>query len=548
MTPEMRARNLTLARRTTTIEGILKDNWYWGQRDQLNSPDPREEEIKNCYSESEFPGIASAMILRRREGKTLDAIQDLVIHLETLREERKFVLLLSEGWRLPGPDQNLARPLKSRSGERLDPPGRVPVGVDPQGRLRMDPDKGGGGSFESCERERSMLAYADHATDFQNLLQRANRANVSFYPIDARGLVVFDEPIGPAPPPPPSVDAARLRDRHESLRSLASETDGYAILDTNAIDKALERVLGDTSSVYLLGYYSTNTKLDGRFRRLTVRVKRPGLDVRARPGYLAPTDAELASARVDGLMRGKAPGYSTAPPNVGRALERLAPARGNLPVRVQAAAGAQQIWITTELDAATLKLAEWQQGGSARFMFEHDCGAAAPMETDVTISPGQRAFTITPPAGTTIAPGRYVVRLLLSPKAGVVPLQTTVDVTVPEPTALIAQTGVASRRGPTTGLNYLPTADARFTRTERLRLEIPRPSSGGTLSARLLGRDGQPLGLAITLADSTDPDKPQMIVADLALAPLAQGEYVIEVTAEQDGKKESATYGFRLVP
>ena len=391
MTPEMSARNLTLARRTTTIEGILKDNWFWGQRDQLNSPDPREEEIKNCYPESDYPGIASAMILRRREGKTLDAIQDLVIHLETLREERKFVLLLSEGWRLPGPDQSLARQLKSRSGERLEPPGRVPVGVDPQGRLRMDPDKGGGGSFESCERERSMLAYADHATEFQNLLQRANRANVSFYPIDARGLVVFDEPIGPAPPPPPSVDAARLRDRHESLRSLAADTDGYAILDTNAIDKALERVLRTPPGIparLLFDEHQAGWAVPAPDRSRQAA----GAGRRARPGYLAPTDAELASARVDGLMRGKAPGYSTAPPNVGRALERLAPARGNLPVRVQAAAGAQQIWITTELDAATLKLAEWQRGARG------SCSStiAAPPRRWSTTSRSRRGSALSP--------------------------------------------------------------------------------------------------------------------------------------------------------
>src|SRR5205085_1037021 len=48
----------------------------------------------------------------------------------------------------------------------------------------------------------------------------------------------------------------------------------------------------DLSSYYVMQYYSTNTKLDGRFRSISVRVKRPGVQVRARPGYLAPTEAE----------------------------------------------------------------------------------------------------------------------------------------------------------------------------------------------------------------------------------------------------------------
>jgi hypothetical protein len=180
--------------------------------------------------------------------------------------------------------------------------------------------------------------------------------------------------------------------------------------------------------------------------------------------------------------------------------------------------------------------------------FEHDRGAAAPTEADVTIAPGQRSFTVTPPAGTTLAPGRYVVRLSLTATGSSVPLNTTVDVTVPDNDALIAQSGIASRRGPSTGLQYFPTADPRFTRTERLRLEIPRPSAAGTLSARLLGRDGSPLSLTIPLTEKSEPNQPRMVIADLALAPLAQGEYVIEVTAEQDGKKEIASYGFRLVP
>ena len=80
----------------------------------------------------------------------------------------------------------------------------------------MDPNRGPG-SQDSCERERSMLAFLDLTSMFTTLIQRANRANISFYPLDARGLVVFDSPIGPAAPPPPSVDAAILRDRYDAM-------------------------------------------------------------------------------------------------------------------------------------------------------------------------------------------------------------------------------------------------------------------------------------------------------------------------------------------
>jgi VWFA-related protein len=550
MTPEMSARNLTLARRSHTIESILKQEWFWGQRDQLNSIDPREEAIKFCYpDDGESAGIAAEMIARRREGKTLSAIEDLIIHLEGIREERKFVVFLSEGWLLYRPNEQLARPVRQPGTRTAVPPGGpTSIGTDPTGRLRIDVGPAGAISWDSCERERAMLAHTDHDTEFMRLLQRANRANVSFYPVDARGMVVFDEPIGPARPAPPSVDAARLHTRQTALRTLAENTDGFAVLNTNNVSGALERMVADTSSYYLLGYYSTNTRLDGRFRKLAVRVKRPNVQVRARPGYLAPTEAEMASSRVDALMNGAPPGHSTIPPGLARALERLTPTRGTLPVRVQAAAGPSQIVVTTELDASTVKLPEWQQGGRARIVMEHERGAAPPIEQQVTLEPGQRTFTANP-QGAPVAPGRYVVRLQLTPAAGSLPIQTTADVFVPDSAALISASGLASRRGPSTGLNYVQTADARFRRTERLRVEVPRISEQGIVTARVLGRDGQPLALAVALSERVDSTlQLRLIVADVQLAALAQGEYGLEVTLEAEGKKESATYAFRLVP
>ena len=133
-------------------------------------------------------------------------------------------------------------------------------------------------------------------------------------------------------------------------------------------------MVADTGSYYLLGYYSTNTKLDGKFRKLTVRVKRPGAVVRTRPGYLAPTEAEAASARVDRLLNGAPAGHSDTPPELRRALETITPSRAGAGVRLQAAASTAQIWITTELDAATAKSAEWQEGGRLHATLEHERG------------------------------------------------------------------------------------------------------------------------------------------------------------------------------
>ena len=165
---------------------------------------------------------------------------------------------------------------------------------------------------------QSMLAFSDHELEFRELLQRANRANVSFYPIDTRGLVVFDRPIDKAVPP--SLDQALLRDRYENLRTMAAQTDGQAILNSGEISKSMQKVFVDVGSYYLLSYYSTNQKLDGRFRRIRVEVNRQDVDVRSRPGYLAPTESEARAAGVESNRPGAKP---LPPPAVTKALDAI---------------------------------------------------------------------------------------------------------------------------------------------------------------------------------------------------------------------------------
>ena len=155
----------------------------------------------------------------------------------------------------------------------------------------------------------------------------ATRANVAIYAIDPRGLSAFEEAVEFAGTPSgvtPSQfsftgqlqDSLRLS--QQSLQVLAEQTGGFAAINRNDFAGAFARVVRENSSYYVLGYYPTNDRRDGRFRRIEVRVRRPGLQVRARRGYVAP--------------RGRAP--NTRPPANATALDALIGSALNSPIPV----------------------------------------------------------------------------------------------------------------------------------------------------------------------------------------------------------------------
>ena len=169
--------------------------------------------------------------------------------------------------------------------------------------------------------------------NIRDAIGAAARANVAIYAIDPRGLenVGADAAQGAVPSAPgnpgdaasgdtpaaasslTTVDmlnasARSLRVSQDSLRMISDETGGFAVVNQNGFVNAFERIVEDNSTYYVLGYYPTNDRRDGRFRSISVRLKRPGLTVRARRGYVAPrgrvpappavttTDPILASA------------------------------------------------------------------------------------------------------------------------------------------------------------------------------------------------------------------------------------------------------------
>lgn len=126
----------------------------------------------------------------------------------------------------------------------------------------------------------------------------ANRSDVSFYTVDARGLAALP-PGGDATSSSPSGTAlytgsavssqfSSLYSGRETLASLATDTGGRTFYDLNDFSPAFRDVQKENSSYYLLGYTPSNQKSDGRFRRIKVEVDRPGVKVEARPGYFAP--------------------------------------------------------------------------------------------------------------------------------------------------------------------------------------------------------------------------------------------------------------------
>jgi VWFA-related protein len=130
------------------------------------------------------------------------------------------------------------------------------------------------------------------------IFRDAQRANLNIFPIDPSGLTGLDDFGATESGLPPSrrpTDASAS----EFYRTVAENTGGLAIVNRNDFKTVVPRVLRENGAYYLLGYESPNVKADGRLRRITVRVNRRGVTVRARSGYYGaradiPTKATVA--------------------------------------------------------------------------------------------------------------------------------------------------------------------------------------------------------------------------------------------------------------
>ncbi|HET9192453.1 MAG TPA: VWA domain-containing protein [Vicinamibacterales bacterium] len=130
--------------------------------------------------------------------------------------------------------------------------------------------------------------------DLRAAMTEAMRGGVAFYTIDPCGLTAGGF-LGETAANVAGVCDADL-ERMAAFRKLSEATGGFAVVNSNSFGQALERMVKENSNYYLLGFTSTNDRRDGRYRRLEVRAKRPGLTVRARDGYIAPSGSPGRSA------------------------------------------------------------------------------------------------------------------------------------------------------------------------------------------------------------------------------------------------------------
>jgi VWFA-related protein len=136
--------------------------------------------------------------------------------------------------------------------------------------------------------------YDSTRREYRDLVRAAREANAVLYFFDARGTLGADPPANQAEYGRAIQEEDRLAivqsfsHDAEGAESVALDTGGRVFKSSDNLATGMEKVVRESRSYYLLGFVSSNTKRDGRFRKLKVSVSRPGVEVRARPGYYAP--------------------------------------------------------------------------------------------------------------------------------------------------------------------------------------------------------------------------------------------------------------------
>ena len=497
-------------------------------------------DVRNLY-ESRYNFYPTEIVERIRNDVSLSALRGLMTMLGSLREGRKSVLLVSEGYTNYVPPQ-----LRSQNADLRADPSVNPAVLDP-----FAGDNGLEETFAFFEGSAMMA-------DLRRVYETASRFNASIYSVDPRGLAAFEFDLD-QPQISYRTDQRTLRFTQDTLRVLAEETGGRAIVNRNDLRPSLQQMLDDASGYYLLGYNSSGAPTDGEFHEIEVRVKRPGLRVRAREGYWAVTERDVARSLVARV--------NEPPRAVDVALSALAePRRGRL-VRTwvgtsRAANGRTRVtfvWEPTEMrgrrdSASRVLVTAMGDAGGAYFRGRVP---ERPGSSGRGTARSRRAAAAPPPVTRVefeADPGTMQMNLAIEGEAGEVLDRDRDEIVVPDFTGpdLVLSTPFFVR-----GRNALefkalvsdwdapPTAARDFRRTDRLLLRFDVYAPGGSapeVEANLLNRSGDAM-FPLDVSASDGGTSHQVALAPSFLAP---GEYIIEIRALLGAGEATEMIAFRL--
>jgi VWFA-related protein len=506
-----------------------------------------EYEPKNQYEES-YAHYPTEIVEKIRNQVSLSALKALIVHMGSLKEGRKALILVSEGYTSLVPPQ-------MRNADAQMPGVGNPAYGNPTA-----------GVNDPMEDRANWLAGLDMDSDLRDVYDMANKNNVAIYAVDPRGLPVFEFDINEGINI--QTDSKYLSSTMDTLRVLADNTDGRAIVNRNDLAAGMKQITRDQSAYYLIGYNSSQAPADGKFHEIKVRVKRPGVQVRARKGYWALNAEQTARA--------------TAPPKA--AVPKPVEAAINSAIARPSRASVVRTWIGTSRgeNGKTRVTFVWEPLPKAPG--DHPDGREEPsrvslmaLGTDGSLVfrgrvPDVAVASTSPAAGVAAAnasgsAARGAQRVVFDAKPGKVQLRVSVegsssqvldsevreltvpDLTAPQPTL---GTPLVLRARTLPELNRLkadpdaiPTASREFSRTDRLVVRVPVYGPGGTtppLKVHILNRGGTAMS-EVPVTPSTKPGEQQI---DLSVSALPPGEYVLEIkTGDQDGDAKELV-GFRV--
>jgi VWFA-related protein len=522
MNPEVPASDLTFGQRTETVTAEVERYWPLAAVvDTRTAPmSPHEQFLQACYQNrsdfSEVDVILREAYRRSRLDVVLKNLVSLVAKLATVREERTNVLLFSDGWALDGPDPTLEVALwhdpftPKLSGGQLVP--------NP-----LSPTTGAPRNAQTCDAELGRLAELDFHDDFRRLTDDGLRKNIAFYPIEPAGLEAFGDDLTTANPS----SWSRVNDSLGSLMSLAASTNGIPIVRTNSIGTPLRQLSTALSSYYLLGYYTTNATLDGKYRTIQVKVNVTGAKVTNRHGYIASPNP-IVTTTTTSVAAVVTPEKST--------LATLASLDGAGALFVAGVPSRSELTVVAEV--GTRQTSAIANGADVAVTVTGAAGAT-PLTASGHIDKGATSALVRLPIASLAGP--WQVRVVVGSPAD----DLSASASIAAPSAALVGEPILYRATPSPRSPLWPSASHRFTRNDRLHLEWTMSGPLDSHIGRLLDSRGQPLAVGVSLTEPPNAPRPTL-AADVSLAPLGPGDYLVELVVGKGGMTERHLVAIRI--